>query len=271
MRFTMASFAALLVIGCDGSDTLREEVSSLVDDPIVSHAKEQVVSQAPDPAAAQFRNVRQVGDMVCGEVNNKNRLGAYNGFTPFIYRRYSNQAFSWELHGIDLGELGAVQSFDGCQFPEAPQCFPDALVSECLAPTHSELVAKGLPAQDLGTPKSLEESLNEWDALIGNVEQTDYAEPHEPEPESFAAAPRADDYHPSTIELRSAEIRLAKRWFDNSELCRIGTANPETHREACHTARALHSELKSRNLCLGRMGQAETEYQWHACKDDSLR
>lgn len=37
-----------------------------------------------DPSSAQFKNVRLLGgSMVCGEVNAKNRLGGYVGFTTF--------------------------------------------------------------------------------------------------------------------------------------------------------------------------------------------
>ncbi|MFC5769789.1 hypothetical protein [Thauera sinica] len=37
-----------------------------------------------DPDAAMFRDVRQIGETTfCGEVNGKNRYGAYVGFTPF--------------------------------------------------------------------------------------------------------------------------------------------------------------------------------------------
>lgn len=39
-----------------------------------------------DPESAKFRNVRTVGDAVCGEVNARNRMGGYGGFSPFVYR-----------------------------------------------------------------------------------------------------------------------------------------------------------------------------------------
>lgn len=61
---------ALLVAGCDQK---------------ISAAKESVRSKLFDPDSAQFRNVRIVDGTVCGEVNGKNRYGAYVGFTPFYY------------------------------------------------------------------------------------------------------------------------------------------------------------------------------------------
>lgn len=44
-----------------------------------------VAARLADPDAAQFRNMRKAKfDDVCGEVNGKNRFGAYVGFEPFV-------------------------------------------------------------------------------------------------------------------------------------------------------------------------------------------
>jgi len=37
-----------------------------------------------DPDAAKFRDVRQIGSAVCGEINGKNSFGAYVGFRKFV-------------------------------------------------------------------------------------------------------------------------------------------------------------------------------------------
>lgn len=37
-----------------------------------------------DPDAAQFREVKAVGNCMFGELNAKNRVGAYTGFRPFV-------------------------------------------------------------------------------------------------------------------------------------------------------------------------------------------
>lgn len=51
---------------------------------IESEATEQVARDLFDPSSAQFRDVSEVADnLVCGEVNGKNRMGAYVGFTKF--------------------------------------------------------------------------------------------------------------------------------------------------------------------------------------------
>lgn len=48
-------------------------------------AKGIIAEQLIDPSSAQFRRMTASADggVVCGEVNGKNRLGAYTGFTRF--------------------------------------------------------------------------------------------------------------------------------------------------------------------------------------------
>jgi hypothetical protein len=51
----------------------------------ISVAKDAIKKKLSDPESAQWRNVRLVESIaVCGEVNAKNRLGGYVGFTPFL-------------------------------------------------------------------------------------------------------------------------------------------------------------------------------------------
>ena len=47
-------------------------------------AKRAVTEQLIDPTSAQFRNVHSLGESVCGEVNGKNKMGAYVGFRRFV-------------------------------------------------------------------------------------------------------------------------------------------------------------------------------------------
>ncbi len=47
-------------------------------------ALQAVADTMIDPWSAQFRNVRLSGSSYCGEVNAKNRMGAYTGFSPFL-------------------------------------------------------------------------------------------------------------------------------------------------------------------------------------------
>jgi hypothetical protein len=70
-----AMAATILLWGCDflpGTAAYQE-----------ARAREAVAQTLIDPASAQFRNVESRSDAVCGEVNGKNRMGAYVGFVRF--------------------------------------------------------------------------------------------------------------------------------------------------------------------------------------------
>lgn len=49
-----------------------------------AEAKRAVAEKLKDPSSAQFQNVRESGEYVCGEVNGKNSFGAYSGFRRFV-------------------------------------------------------------------------------------------------------------------------------------------------------------------------------------------
>lgn len=57
-----------------------------------AQAQELFANQSANPSATQFRNVRGVGNMVCGEVNKPNEQGGYDGFARFVYRDAHNWA-----------------------------------------------------------------------------------------------------------------------------------------------------------------------------------
>lgn len=53
----------------------------------VGRAQKLAAAELIDPSSAQFRNVRvskYLDRTVCGEINGKNRIGAYTGFTEFV-------------------------------------------------------------------------------------------------------------------------------------------------------------------------------------------
>jgi hypothetical protein len=52
----------------------------------IGQAKEIAARDLIDPSSAQFRDLKVNGDMVCGEINGKNRMGAYVGFKRFFAR-----------------------------------------------------------------------------------------------------------------------------------------------------------------------------------------
>jgi len=52
----------------------------------IAAAQSRVAAELKDPSSAQFRNVEQVGDRVCGEVNARNSFGGYAGFQQFYVK-----------------------------------------------------------------------------------------------------------------------------------------------------------------------------------------
>ena len=57
----------------------------------ISEAQRVVRAALSDPGSAQFRNVRQMPNgAVCGQVNAKNRMGGFVGFSPFAVDRSLN-------------------------------------------------------------------------------------------------------------------------------------------------------------------------------------
>jgi len=69
------AIAAALVSACDlipGTDANLEK-----------RAKDRAAQLLIDPSSAQFRNVEAREKAVCGEINGKNRMGAYVGFSRF--------------------------------------------------------------------------------------------------------------------------------------------------------------------------------------------
>lgn len=78
------SLAALcLATGCDkipGTQAYKRRTS-------MEGAEAAVAYNLVDPSSAQFRNVSITNDFACGEVNGKNRMGAYAGFLRFTASR----------------------------------------------------------------------------------------------------------------------------------------------------------------------------------------
>jgi hypothetical protein len=75
-RRSLLLAAAAAAAGCDkipGTQSFAEE-----------KAKRAVAEQLLDPASALFRNVVSEAGKVCGEVNAKNKMGAYTGFSRFV-------------------------------------------------------------------------------------------------------------------------------------------------------------------------------------------
>lgn len=62
----------------------------------IDHAQQEAAKNLIDPSSAQFRSVR-VGKngSVCGEINAKNRMGAYVGFSRWVAQSSPSQPSGW--------------------------------------------------------------------------------------------------------------------------------------------------------------------------------
>jgi hypothetical protein len=73
--YVLLGLAALILSSCGllpGTTAYRE-----------ARAREAAARSLIDPASAEFRNVVDTGTVICGEINAKNRMGAYVGFVRF--------------------------------------------------------------------------------------------------------------------------------------------------------------------------------------------
>lgn len=61
----------------------------------IERAQEEAAKALIDPSSAQFRSVRVSKDAVCGEINAKNRMGAYVGFSRFVASPTTTQSSGW--------------------------------------------------------------------------------------------------------------------------------------------------------------------------------
>lgn len=77
------------------------------DEHLREQAQQLAAAQLIDPSSAQFRRVevsrRPGGDRVCGEINGKNRMGAYVGFTRFVTDLEGGGAWLEPIEDIGLG------------------------------------------------------------------------------------------------------------------------------------------------------------------------
>jgi hypothetical protein len=106
--------------GCDqlpGSDAASE-----------AHAKRAVAALLIDGKSAEFRNVRVIAEAVCGEVNAKNKMGAYVGFSRFLVSTKTWQAQTDP--NFDSSSLGSYRDLCSSAYAPASAC---SLYSDQLA------------------------------------------------------------------------------------------------------------------------------------------
>lgn len=73
----------------------------------IAQAKEIVSKDLIDPSSPMFRNLSVHSDVVCGEINGKNRMGAYTGFARFFVRMTGESALIDPQ--FDVGDLLSAQ------------------------------------------------------------------------------------------------------------------------------------------------------------------
>ena len=81
----------------------------------MKHAQATAAESLIDPSSVQFRSVR-VGKEggVCGELNGKNRMGAYVGFTRWVAMPTSTQPSGWLAQldpQFDAGDKASADDF----------------------------------------------------------------------------------------------------------------------------------------------------------------
>lgn len=87
--------ASIFIGGCFLSEKYR----------FIEAGKEAVAARLFDPKAAEFRNLKayidKTDEVLCGEVNGKNRYGAYTGFNYFVASRVALSEKDIWFIGID--------------------------------------------------------------------------------------------------------------------------------------------------------------------------
>lgn len=152
MTFVAALAVALGLSGCGESN--------------VDTAQSLVAAQLVDPDAAKFRDVAETSSgLVCGQVNGKNRVGAYAGFSRFFVRFTQGEPFvkvfgenespkQW-IKVCGDGSTTCEGKFTKDSYPvnfdgsEIPRCFPG------LEPTDPEVCSDPMKAGSAFDPSQL--------------------------------------------------------------------------------------------------------------------
>jgi hypothetical protein len=75
--------------------TIMDGSGNDLPEPVRKRAIELLSESLKDPMSAQLRRIRagRYPESVCGEVNAKNSMGGYVGFSPFYVLPYQREAF----------------------------------------------------------------------------------------------------------------------------------------------------------------------------------
>lgn len=87
--------------------------AACADASVEKEAREAVARDLRDPASAQFRDIKAWPRSVCGEVNGKNAMGAYVGFSRFWFDRESKRyRIDPQEQGDEISRM-AQRGFEG--------------------------------------------------------------------------------------------------------------------------------------------------------------
>ncbi|KAF1692743.1 hypothetical protein CSC62_14000 [Pseudoxanthomonas jiangsuensis] len=81
----------------------------------IRQAKKIATEQLIDPSSAQFRNMLVGDGVVCGEVNGKNRFGAYVGFKPFLVSQGQHLRFAPDEDAHPFDKASWLGGFLNCR------------------------------------------------------------------------------------------------------------------------------------------------------------
>lgn len=79
---SVVTVGAAILAGSCGAPSVPSSQQAFLD-----RVKTELQNEMFDYPSARFQNVRLAtqGDIICGEVNGKNQLGAYTGWSPFVF------------------------------------------------------------------------------------------------------------------------------------------------------------------------------------------
>lgn len=203
-------------------------------------AKQAAAAELIDPSSAQFRNIASRDGIVCGEINGKNRMGAYVGFTRFYVLTDDWQASLDPQFdpGLLLSSRRLCASPYGSSSCETvaeeeakqimQQLFNDTWARRCALPMNSSSAPfDPTRGSNVGAPSMLDNSLSdrafstEPDALSGDNVLTEPSSNYDAEiedapPEVPAPPVRAEEPSANVSAGSNQRETLDQEWLDRA-------------------------------------------------------
>lgn len=236
----------LVVCVATACDSATDPMVGAGENSLIERAKVAVVERVPDPNSTEFRNVNTRDGYVCGELNTKNRMGAYDGYQFFAYREVSNGSIAWETLGfIRMGpQMGnRIWGANGCLFPQINSCNPQMIAYPCMNHMIDSYIEQGYPANEL-MPRG----------------------PHSPDANSSVAGGFVDQSSAipdeDTRPINHGLAATIGEWAEANSQCRGGSGDNPATLAACDQRDRLFRELSDSGLCYD---GDDIEQQWRWC------